>query len=953
MSPRPLRLITVWRRHLRRFGTGLLLALVAGLTTLLAIGAPRLADSAYDRALGDQLRSAPYGLRDIQLSYANDSSFGYFYGLPVGMLGGQPKSPQSAIDRATRGLLGPVDRLVRSGTFSAQTAPNSVTILDADGHPRAGQDAKQAMVRVQSDFAPNVRWDAGGMPGRPTTTTTVPYVLIEPSGQTKTVQRPVDVIPVAIEAGTARAWELRVGDRIRLDTMANTAAYDAPQPIVVEIVGTFTATNPGASFWDAEARMLRPAVIPASGPGGGYSPQIVLVTAPEDYGPLGASIFPVPKVAIERPPGTPDLSPGLTHEWRYVLDDRDLTRADGQAVADAISRLNLAREQWGTTVPHVATGLLDVLTAYDRSVAVTAALLLFIVLALVAAAALAMSRLGAALVDERRSTLALLRSRGASLGQLMRLTLGDALVWMVPACGVGAAAVLLAPGRTRWESVLLAVGPVAPVLLATTVATVGASHAGPAGRPASPSRAAAARRIAVELLVLGGAYFVVGSVRSRGEQIRSGTSDWVAALTPVLAALAAAVVLLRVYPWLIRGAARVAAGRRSVFGFLGLARSAREGRSALLPVAVLVVAATVTTLLATVGASVARARLDGTYRTVGADVRIDATRIDATDLAPLRARAGVRGAVSAYVSGTQLAGRSMLGNENVTVIATDPGAYADLLAGTPLAFDPAPLGAAAGGAAAGAVPALASGPLRLPVADLQVLVEGTYVPIHLVGTDPALVRGSSDRTAVPTILLPLDRLVAGRASTQPNTVFLGAEDAGATALVTGAAPTTLTNAVVGRVDLERQIAGQALPRLVRSATLLGLGLGALLAALAALQLLAATRQARTEVMVRLRTMGLARGGEWRLGLIELLPVALAAIGTGVGVALWVPTVLHGILDLSPYTGGPAYPPVTPSPVWLGAIVAGLVALVVLAVVVDGLRARRTRLADHLRAGDQR
>lgn len=950
MTARPLGLVTVWRRHLRRFGTGPLLALVTGLTTLLVIGAPRVADTAYDRALGDQLRSAPYGLRDIQLSYTEETQFGFYVGLPVNLMGGRPTSPRASVDKETRSLLGPTNRLVRSGTFSAQTKPNSVTILDAHGQPRPGQEAKQAIVRLQSDFAPNVRWDAGGMPGRPTTTTEVPYRLQTETGFT-TVSRPVDVIPIAMASAVARAWDLTVGDRIRLDSAANTAAYDTPQPIVVDIAGTFTPLDASASFWDAEARMLQPAVIPAPGPGGGFLPQIVLVSAPENYGALGSSMFPRPTERDFVPPGTSEASPGLTHEWRYVLDDRALTRTDADALADAVSRLNLARAEWGPAIPHVATGLLDVLRAYDRAVAVTAALLLFVVLALVAAAALAMSRLAVALVEERRPVLTLLRSRGGSLGQLARVTLGDALVWLVPAVVLGAGlAVWLAPGVSRAETVLLAVAPPVGVVLASLAATVGMSRGTRTG-PTTASRAAQARRIAVELLVLAGAYFVVGSVRSRGEQIRAGTSDWIAALTPMFVALAAAVVLLRVYPWAIRAAARAAARRRSVFGFLGLARAAREDRSTLLPVAVLVVAATVTTMLATIGASVDRARLEGTYRSVGADVRIDAIRIDATDLAPLRGRAGVRGAVSAYVSGTQVTGRSNLGNENVTVVATDPGAYAALLAGTPLAFAAARLSGAAG--ADGAVPALVSNPLRLPGVDFQVLIDGTLVPIHVAGVQPGLTRGSADRAAVPTLLLPLDALVAAKRSTQPNTVFLAADDAAAAALVHGAPPTTLTREVVGRADLERSIAGRALPRLVQATTLAGPALGGLFAGLAALQLLAATRRSRTEAMVRLRTMGLARGGEWRLGVVEVFPVALAAILTGVAAGIWVPHVLTGILDLSPYTGGPAYPPVTPSARWLAGIVGGLLGLVVLALVIDGVRARRTRLADHLRAGDQR
>lgn len=947
MTTRPLGLATIWRRHLRRFGTGLLLATITALMTILVVAAPRVEDAAYDHAIGDQLRSAPYGLRDIQLSFSAEGSVRYFFEAPLDILGGVPVSPQESVDRATRALLGPVSRLVRSATFSAQTKPNTVILLDADGRPRPGQEAKEAMVRVQSDFAGHVHWDAGAMPGPATMHARVPYRFRE-----RTVQRPVDVIPVAIESSVARDWRLAVGDRIRLESGTSAAAYDTAQPIIVEIAGTFTPLDRRDTFWDAEARMMRAAVIPMSGPGGGFAPQAVLVTAPANYGPLGASMFPRPRDLADfvAPPGATDASAGMVHEWRYVLDDRAMTRTSAADLAAAVSRINLARAEWGTTVPHVATGLLDLLRAYDRAVAVTSALLLFVLVALVAAATLAMSRLGVALVEERQASLLLLRARGASLAQLIRLTLADVLVWTIPAAALGAAAAILGVrGSTRTETVVLALVPVAALALVAVTATVSLARLR-TGRSDVAPRAARARRLGVEILVLAATYFVVGSLRSRDQQIRTGTSDWVAALAPALLALAAAVVLLRLFPLVIRSAAAVAASGRSLFAFVALHRSAREPRASRLPVVVLVVAAMATSLLATLGSSIERARLDGVYRSVGADVRLDAVRIDPPDVVALRGRAGVQGAVAAYTDSTQLVGPTNLGNENVAIVAADPGAYADALAGTPLAFDPTPL---AGDAIEGAIPALASSGLRLPGSEFQVLVDGLFLPIHVVGLDPALARGTAGRPAVPVLLMPLDRVIAMKKSTQPNTVFIAADDDAARSLVTGAPPTGLTQRVLGRADLQQHIAGLALPRVVRSAILIGLALGGLFAVVAALQLLAATRRPRADTMIRLRTMGLARGGEWRLGVIELLPVALAAIGTGVGVGIVVPRVLSGILDLSPYSGGPAYPPVRASVVWTAAIVAGLLALVVLALVVDGLRARRTGLADHLRAGDQR
>ena len=155
--------------------------------------------------------------------------------------------------------------------------------------------------------------------------------------------------------------------------------------------------------------------------------------------------------------------------------------------------------------------------------------------------------------------------------------------WLVPAvCSEPGSP---GAGRELRRDRALAVAPVG-VVPASLAATVGMSRGTRTG-PTTASRAAQARTDRRRTArARRGLHVVVGSVRSRGEQIRAGTSDWIAALTPMFVALAAAVVLLRVYPWAIQAAARAAARRRLGVGFLGLARAAREDRSTLLPVAV-------------------------------------------------------------------------------------------------------------------------------------------------------------------------------------------------------------------------------------------------------------------------------------------------------------------------------------------------------------------------------
>lgn len=944
---RALRLVTLLRRHLRRLGAGPLLALLVGASVAGALAAPRLQDAAYDTAFGDQVRAAPTGMRDLDLTYTTRGDFG-FYGLPLRELGGEPVSPEKDVAAAADRLLGPARRLIQSASFSAQSTENDVVNLDAAGKPQPHQGTRQALIRVQSDLARHVRWDAGGMPPAATEPTTVPY-MSDVQAET-VVQRPVKVIPVAIATRSAREWQVEIGDRMLLTSAARRTAYDRPQPVVVEIAGTFTPLDAADPFWNAEARMLRAAIVPSSSANGGFFPQTVLVTGPDNYRPLGGSLAALPRDVEFRVPAEASASAWLTHEWRFVVKDTGVTRADSGVLAEAVSRLTLARSEWGPRVPRVTTGLLDVRAGYLRALGVTSALLQFVVVALVAAAALAAGQLAAGLVRGRAPTVRLLRSRGASLSQLWGLTLAEIAVWVVPAAALAAGAVAaLVPGATRRHAVLLAVVPVVGSFLVAAAVTRALARAAVSVPAGGASRVAMARRLVLELLVLALAAFVVGTLRSRAERIADGTGDWFAALGPVVLALAAAVVLLRLYPPAVRLAARLTGRGRSVLGFLGLNRSARERGAALLPVVTLLVAAAVTTVLATVAASVDRERLTGVYRTVGADARIVAARIDARDVTAIGGRPGITAALPAFSAPGEAAGRAGTGTRNVEVLATTPQPYAAALARTPVAFDAGRLRPAAPGAP---VPALSSAPLRTRD-DIVVTIEEGLVPVHIVGIDPGLARGTPGREQLPVLLMSLDDVRAHLSGVQPNTLLAFGDADAIHALAGGEPPTPLTERVLDRRALQAGIAGRALPSLVRNATVLALVLAGLLSVLAALQVLAATRKERADVLIRLRTMGLRRGGEWRLGLVELLPLAAAAVGVGVGVGLYLPRLLVRVLDLAPYTGGPDFPPIRPDWGWVAGIVTGLLVLVLATIVLDARLARRAGLAEHLRAGDER
>ena len=388
-------------------------------------------------------------------------------------------------------------------------------------------------------------------------------------------------------------------------------------------------------------------------------------------------------------------------------------------------------------VPAVSTGLGGLLDRYERDVAVTGVLTSFVTGGVTALAVLVLALTALLGAQRRDREVRLLRARGASRGQVLTLVGVATSVLAVPLAVLAAlAVVLLVPGDTTsaaWVEVALVV--VLPPLVAV-VATARRVRAIDEVPEESTRTVRAARRIVLEAAVVLLAVLAVTTVRSRGAVIAAGRTDWYAAVTPVLVALAAAVVALRVMPWPVAWLAGIAERGRGFVAFVGLTRAARTGAGAAVPLAALVVGATLVTLMATLTASVSEQRELAALRAVGADARVDAARIDTADVAALAARPGVEAAIPAHVD----AGATVSADGRVTsvvVVAVDPARYAELLEGTPLAFTPP------GAPVDGRLPVVLSG--GPAVGDLDLGLRGLSTPAHRVATVPAFSAPSPGR----------------------------------------------------------------------------------------------------------------------------------------------------------------------------------------------------------------
>ena len=182
---------------------------------------------------------------------------------------------------------------------------------------------------------------------------------------------------------------------------------------------------------------------------------------------------------------------------------------------------------------------------------------------------------------------------------------------------------------------------------------------------------------------------------------QSGLVDLYASGAPVLVAVLAVIVILRVYQVLVRGLARVSARRRGIVGFVGLTRASAATATFALPALTLVLAVAVASFTGMVSEAVARSEVAGSWQATGADVAVAApwaqntvaSLISPSTAASMAEVPGVTRAASVLVVPLSVAGGAV-----VTGLVVDPASYAALVASSKVfpAVNPALLNAADG-----------------------------------------------------------------------------------------------------------------------------------------------------------------------------------------------------------------------------------------------------------------
>jgi putative ABC transport system permease protein len=748
-------------------------------------------------------------------------------------------------------------------------------------------------------------------------------------------------LQVVVTAQTARVFGLRSGAKVPISV---------PVPIApghfsllkLDITGIVEPTDPGSAFWRTDPLLRGPAL--------GYQPD-------------GSAIW---TGAVIADPGETGMiqsvfgSAGIEVQWVLPVSTATV-HGPAQALFSQVNQItNQAPELTGLLAPianrlTVSSGLVQPLAAFVQSSAAVNALLWMVYVGLVVASVVMLLLATRMLAARRSAELAMYQARGASLAQLFRLGAGGAAVACVPAAALAwAAAVLLVPdpaaaGPAAWWP------PIATLAVITAAPGVVAAwqHRPPRRRrpPTRRRRRSWATRAVFEVTACAAA--IGALIVSRAE---AGTGDLYTSAAPVLVAVPAVIVVLRLYQLLLRGLARASARQRGVSRFLGLTRAAQATLAVKLPAMTLVLAVTVAAFTGMVRDAVIRGEAAVSWQETGADAVVTAPFSPDT-LSSVISPAAVRAITT--VPGVQHAATALViplyigSGKVVTAIAVNPASYAALVASTQ-GFSPVDPVLLTGPPGQGAIPVLAS-----PQAAAVLGGQGGSTIVAQQGLSTLRVRVAGELRSTPAMpaggafmVLPLSA-IRGISAPQPvNLMLLTGSSIDLTRLraaVRATAPASSAPSVTSRSLALRELTGTPLQQGTFVLFALAIGYAAALALAVMLLELALGAADREITMARLTTMGLAARQRPLLAAFELVPAITASAVAAIACAITLPRLVAPAINLSAFTQSQAPVPLRPDPASFLLPLAGLLAITAIALAYEIRSGRRRGPARLLRA----
>jgi len=746
-------------------------------------------------------------------------------------------------------------------------------------------------------------------------------------------------IPVVVTQQTARQFGLRVGSSVDI-AGGQLAQTGESSTIALKVTGIVAARDPASTFWSADPTLAAPALqMPFSGP-------------PYWFG--GVFALPGEIGAVQQDFGVH----GLNMQWTFPMTFGSLSGNQAQPLLSELQQL--ATQTPAMTGPlasaagtlTIGSGLTQTLTAFVSAADSVDVLLWLLYVSLAVAGAVVLLLAGRMVALRRSAELTARRARGASLRQVAATVARGAAIGCVPGAVIAAAAaVLVIPGTQPggwWPALIVSL-----VAVGAPAAVAAWQHRLPSlfrargrGRPARTGPGRRRRRAGVRLVTEATAGLAaIGGIivfRQQGLQPGSGVNLYISA-APVLVAIPAVIVVLRVYPLLLRGLLKGTARGRGITAFAGLAQAARTALTPALPAFALVLAVTVAAFAGMVRDAVTRGEVNASWQTAGADVTV----ANAGSAGPIPAAAQREIARVPGVERSAVVWESVWTAPDgapVTGLAVDPASYAALVAST-RTWPAVDADALTGDQALASPQALADFGGRGPVT-LTTHGGNPSVRVHVTGTlsgTPAYPGGGA------FVLMPVS-VVRGQPDLGPNVMLLaggGIDTAALDRVVQTAVPTASTTV---RSEILETLTSAPLQQGAFLLFGLAIGVAAGLGLAVLLLELALGARDREATLARLATMGLGTGQRARLVLLEVLPALIAATVAAVACALALPRVVAPAVDLSVFTGSSAGVPLTPDVASFALPLLGLAVVALVALTIE-IRTRRRGVAAILRGGD--
>jgi putative ABC transport system permease protein len=925
------------RRHRPR-GLYLSLALLTFIAVFAATAGAREALASRTQAVRQTLAATTPTIRTITVSAAWDDVQGALSSVnSANAL--TSIIPSATIDGITGQLHDDFNRapvtLAPTGTdWSSITTP--LNLLNG-ALPGTGGTPVKIEVTARQPFGPQMRLVSGRFPVATPVPSTVTGTGTGTGTGTSGGKPPAATLQVVMTKQTAATFGLRAGSKFGI-TGPELASTGAHTPITVLVTGIVTPVDPTSSFWNIDAGIV---AADLQGPPNGQYWAGGVIVGPSEADEL-QSYF---------------SSGNLQMEWAFPLDVSSLGGQQVQPLSDALDKI-------GTQVPALSglyapvsatmttsSDLLFSLNAFIATAQSVDALLWLLYVSLTVAGLTVLLLAGRMVAMRRSAEITVVRARGASLRQIAIGTGRDAALVCAPAAVIAAVlAILVVPGAGSAQGAGSAGGWWPPIAV-LAVAVCGPAlitawqHRLPRRRTAVRRRQRAGTRLVIEAALVAASVAGIVALRDQGAQAGSGVNLFTSS-APVLIAIPAVIVVLRLYPLALRGLLWASTRTSGAPAFLGLARASRTALTPALPAFALVLALTVAGFAGMVRDAVTNGEVAASWQAAGADATVTTPSFTIPPTAA-RAIAAVPGVTHAAEVWNEIWDTPSGGQVNV--LAVDPAGYAQLVARTKQ-FPPVPPQLLATPSKAGApqpvlvspqaaailkAPGPAGGAVslstdRAPVRAVRVRVVG------VLSSTPALPGGGAfvimplaaiTSTATPPQPTPIDEmLLAGGSIDQAQLAAVVRR------MLPGGVTTFRSDALSALTDGPLQHGAFTLFSLaVAVAAILGLAVMLLELALGSSE--------REATLARLATMGLGEGQRAWVVALEVLPAVIAAAVAAWACALALPQVLAPDIDLSVFTGSSVTVPLAAD---VASFAVPLVGLAVLAAVSLGIEIRSGR-----------